>query len=143
MKVKDLVQSKSKAVVSMDGGKSVEDAIRLMHKKKISALVIVENKETVGIFTERDVVRCYVSKKEGTKFREIPVRDAMTTKMITAEEGDDVCDIMTLMVDRNIRHLPVVEKGRVIAMLSIRDIIQSQIGKFTTEVHSLKDYIIS
>jgi CBS domain-containing protein len=50
---------------------------------------------------------------------------------------------MTIMVDRNIRHLPVVEKGRVIAMLSIRDIIQSQIGKFTTEIHSLKDYIIS
>ena len=89
------------------------------------------------------MVRCYVSKKEGTRFREIQVRDAMTTKIITAEESDDICDVMTIMVDRNIRHLPVVEKGRVIAMLSIRDIIQSQIGKFTTEIHSLKDYIVS
>lgn len=143
MKVKNLVQTKSKAVVSIDAGKSVQDAVWLMHKKKISAVMVVENKKTVGIFTERDVVRCHVSKKEGTYIREIPVRDAMTTKLITAEENDDVCDVMTIMVDRNIRHLPVVDKGRVIAMLSIRDIIQSQIGKFTTEIDSLKDYIIS
>jgi IMP dehydrogenase len=143
MKVKNLVQTKSKAVVSIDAAKSVEEAIRLMHKKKISAVIVIDNKETAGIFTERDMVRCYVSKKEGTRFREIPVRDAMTTKLITAEEDDDICDVMTIMVDRNIRHLPVVEKGRVIAMLSIRDIIQSQVGKFTTEIHSLRDYIVS
>ena len=79
MKVKNLVQTKSKAVVSIDAAKSVEEAIRLMHKKKISAVIVIDNKETVGIFTERDMVRCYVSKKEGTRFREIPVRDAMTT----------------------------------------------------------------
>lgn len=143
MKVKNLVQTKSKAVVSIDADKSVEDAIRLMHKKKISAVMVVENKETVGIFTERDLVRCFVSKRQNTWIREIPVRDAMTTKLITAEQEDDICDVMTIMVDRNIRHLPVVEKGRVIAMLSIRDIIQSQIGKFTTEIDSLKDYIVS
>lgn len=143
MKVKNLVQTKSKAVVSIDADKSVEDAIRLMHKKKISAVMVVENKETVGIFTERDLVRCFVSKRQNTWIREIPVRDAMTTKLITAEQDDDICDVMTIMVDRNIRHLPVVEKGRVIAMLSIRDIIQSQIGKFTTEIDSLKDYIVS
>jgi IMP dehydrogenase len=143
MKVKNLVQTKSKAVVSIEAGKSVEEAIRLMHRKKVSALIVVDDKETVGIFTERDVVRCYVSKKEDTRFRQIPVRDAMTTKLVTAEQSDDVCDVMTIMVDKNIRHLPVMEKGRVIGMLSIRDIIQTQVGKFTTEIHTLKDYITS
>jgi len=141
MKVKNLVQTKSRPVVSIDAGKSVEEAIRLMHRKKISALMVVDNKETVGIFTERDLVRCYVSKKEGARFREIPVRDAMMSKLITAEADDEVCDVMTIMVDKNIRHLPVLENGRVIAMLSIRDIIQSQVGKFTTEIDFLKDYI--
>lgn len=143
MKVKNLVQTKSKAVVSIDADKSVEDAIRLMHKKKVSAVMVVDEKETVGIFTERDVVRCYVSKKEGARFRSIPVREAMTSKLLTAEGEDDVCDVMTIMVDRNIRHLPVVEQGRVVAMLSIRDIIQTQVGKFTSEIHSLRDYIVS
>lgn len=143
MKVKTLVQTKSKPVVSIDAGKSVEDAIRLMHRKKISALVVIKDQETVGIFTERDVVRCYVSKKEKVRFREIPVGEAMTTKLVTAEEGDEVCDVMTMMVDKNIRHLPVVEKGKVVAMLSIRDIIQTQVGKFTTEIDTLKDYITS
>ena len=143
MKVKNLVQTKSKAVVSIDAGKSVEEAIRLMHKKKISALIVLEGKETAGIFTERDVVRCYVAKKEGTRFRQIPVREAMTKKLLTAEGEDDVCDVMTMMVDKNIRHLPVVEQGRVIAMLSVRDIIQTQVGKFTSEIHSLRDYIVS
>jgi IMP dehydrogenase len=127
----------------MDGAKTVEDAIRLMNRKKISAVIIMEKKETVGIFTERDVVRCYVTRKHDRRFREIPVREAMTTKLIMAEENDDICDVMSIMVEKNIRHLPVVDKGKVIAMLSIRDIIQAQVGRFTSEIHHLKGYIIS
>ncbi len=140
MKVRNLMESKGTQVVSIEPEKSVDDAIMLMNANKISAIVVNEDGKTVGIFTERDVVRCYVS-KGGRKFREIPVSDAMTKNLIVAEQDDDISDIMCIMVEKNIRHLPVVDKGRVIGMLSIRDIIQAQVSKLNAEIHYLKDYI--
>jgi len=141
MKVASLLKDRSRKVVALDADATVEDAIRLMNKRKISALIVREKRATVGIFTERDVVRCYVAKDGKKKFREIALRDAMTTDLIVAEPGDDICDIMSIMVDKNIRHLPVVEEGKVIGMLSIRDIIQNQVKRLTSEIHHLKDYI--
>lgn len=143
MKVNDLMNSKGKAVVSIDAGTSVEDAILLMHNSKISAVIIKEQDKIAGIFTERDVVRAYIGKMD-RKFKEIPLREMMTTDIIVAELKDDLSDIMSVMVEKNIRHLPVVDegdKGKVIGMLSIRDIIQTQVKKITSELHYLRDYI--
>jgi len=100
----------------------VEDAIQLMHKKKISAVMIMEKNRPVGIFTERDVVRSYIA-KDGKKFRQIPLRDVMTKKLVVAGKNDNLGDIMAIMVQKNIRHLPVIENGKVVNMLSIRDVI--------------------
>ncbi|MDH4232832.1 MAG: CBS domain-containing protein [Nitrospirota bacterium] len=142
MKVKNLLKTKGKDVVSIDAGSSVEDAIRLMNDKKISALIVAENSNTVGLFTERDVVKCYVA-TSGKSFKDIAIKDAMTTNLIVAEQNDDISEIMCVMIEKNIRHLPVVEKARVIGMLSIRDIVQTQVSKLTSEIHYLKDYITS
>ena len=70
MQVSNILKSKKKKVISLDPHSSVEDAIHLMHKKKISAIMIMENERPVGIFTERDVVRSYI-KQNGKKFRQI------------------------------------------------------------------------
>lgn len=142
MKVKNLLDSKGKDVVSIDVKSSVEDAITQMNSRKISAILVTEGEKTVGLFTERDVVRCYMATR-GKSFREIIMKDAMTTNLIVAEQNDDVCEIMSVMIEKNIRHLPVVEKDKVIGMLSIRDIIQTQVHKLTSEIHYLKDYISS
>jgi len=141
MKVKNLLETKSKEVVSIDGSHSVEDVIRLMHSKKISAVMVITDGKPSGIFTERDVVRCYVSKNGKKKFREIPVTAAMTTDLIVAEQDHNISDIMSIMVEKNIRHLPVMDNGNVVGMLSIRDIIQTQVNKMASEIHHLKDYI--
>jgi IMP dehydrogenase len=122
MQVKSLLKSKNKKVLSLDPDSSVEDAIRLMHKKKISAVMILEKDRPVGIFTERDVVRSYIA-KDGKKFSQIPLRDVMTKKLIVAGENDNLGDIMAIMVKKNIRHLPVLGNGKVVNMLSIRDVI--------------------
>lgn len=140
MKVSNLWESRGKEVVSIDAGSSVEDAIRSMHGKKISAIVVTDQGNTAGIFTERDVVRCYIS-SDGKSFRDIRVREAMTTNLIVAELDDDLTNIMSVMVDKNIRHLPIVDQGKVIGMLSVRDIVQTQVDKMSTEIHYLKDYI--
>lgn len=140
MKVKELLETKGKEVFSMDASATVEDAIHFMANKKISAIIVTENDATAGIFTERDVVRCYIA-KGGRKFREIAVKEGMTANLMVAELGDDLNNVMSVMVEKNIRHLPVVDKGKVIGMLSIRDIVLSQVHNMTTEIHYLKDYI--
>jgi CBS domain-containing protein len=140
MKVKELLESKGKEVISMDASNTVEDAIRIMNNKKISAIMIMENNKPVGIFTERDVVRCYIA-SEGKSFKETSVQDGMTRNLMVAELDDEVNNVMSVMVEKNIRHLPVVDKGNVMGMLSIRDIILAHVGRITAEIHYLKDYI--
>jgi len=142
VKVKNLLDSKGKDVVSIDVSSSVEDAIRQMNSRKISAILVTEGEKTVGLFTERDVVRCYMA-TNGKSFKEVIMKDAMTANLIVAEQNDDVSEIMSVMIEKNIRHLPVVEKDKVIGMLSIRDIVQTQVHKLTSEIHYLKDYISS
>jgi CBS domain-containing protein len=140
MKVKQLLESKGKNVVSIEVDRSVEDALREMGSKKISALMVTDQARSIGIFTERDVVKCYLM-FEGKSFNNITLKDAMTTNLVVAQMDDELNDIMAVMVEKNIRHLPVVEGGNVIGMLSIRDVIQTQVGKLTSEIHYLKDYI--
>jgi len=140
MKVKELLDAKGKNVVSIDAARSVEDALKEMGTKKISAMMVTDNARSVGIFTERDVVKCYLS-SDGKSFKNIILKDAMTSNLIVAEMNDDLNNIMSVMVEKNIRHLPVVESGKVIGMLSIRDIIQTQVKKLTSDLHYLRDYI--
>ena len=139
MKVRDLLDSKGKDIVSIDVNSSVDDAIRSMNARKISAIMVTEQGKTVGIFTERDVVRSYILGRKS--FKDAKVRDAMVTNLIVAVPDDELADISSIMVEKNIRHLPVLDNGRVIGMLSIRDIIQTQVKKLTADLHYLRDYI--
>ena len=140
MKVRQLLGIKGREVVITEAENTVEDAIRSMHLRKISALVVADHGRPVGIFTERDVLRCYVA-TDGKNFKDIHLRDAMTANLVVAELDDELSEIMAVLINRNIRHLPVVDGGALIGMLSVRDIIQSQVQKLTSEIHYLKDYI--
>jgi len=142
MKVRQLLGSKGREVVTSEAANTVEDAIHSMQGRQISALVITDHGRPVGIFTERDVLRAYIG-GAGKGFREIVLKDVMTTNLVVAELEDDLSAIMAVMTDRNIRHLPVVDRGALIGMLSVRDVIQSQVQKLTSEIHYLKDYIAS
>ena len=140
MKVSDLLFTKGGDVVSMEKDSTVEDAIRSMHSRKISAILVTENGKPVGIFTERDVLRSYIN--TGAKpFNAILLKDAMTADLIVAQPQDELTNISAVMIQKNIRHLPVSEKGKIVGMLSIRDVIQSQIGSLTEEIHYLKDFL--
>ncbi|MBI5213244.1 MAG: CBS domain-containing protein [Nitrospirae bacterium] len=140
MKVADIIDAKGKEVVSIDAHSSVEDAIRLMDSSGISALIVTEKGSTAGIFTERDVVRCYLA-SEGKSFKEMPLKDSITPDLIVAEMENDLSEIMSIMVEKNIRHIPVIVKEKIIGMLSSRDIIQIHVNKMATEIHYLRDYI--
>ncbi|MDA8324792.1 MAG: CBS domain-containing protein [Nitrospiraceae bacterium] len=142
MTVKELLEAKGKDVVSIASGNSVEDAIRSMNARHIGSLVVTEDGKPVGIFTERDIVRCYVN-TNGSPFNSVRLKDAMTSDLIVAEPDEELCDVMSVMIQKGIRHLPVSGNGKVVGMLSIGDVVQSQIGNLHAEIHHLKDYIIS
>ena len=140
MKVRDLLKSKGKDIVSIEANSSVEDAIKSMHGQKISAIMAIDQGKTVGIFTERDVVRCYLA-TNGKSFKDIKVKEAMVHNLIVAVPDDEIQDIAAIMIEKNIRHLPVFDNNNVVGMLSIRDIMQTHVKKLTSEIHYLKDYI--
>jgi CBS domain-containing protein len=122
MRVKNLLETKENEIISLGGNNSVEDAIRLMHSKKISALMIMNDGNPSGIFTERDVVRAYIA-KDGKKFREMKLNDVMTRNLIVAQPEDLVGDVLAIMLQKSIRHMPVVQNGKMVGMLSIRDVV--------------------
>lgn len=140
MKVKDLLALKGREVISMELDTTVESAVKTMSNRQISAILVTTSGKPIGIFTERDVLRCYI-KTYGKPFGEVLIKEAMTTDLIVAEPEEELDNIMGIMIEKNIRHLPVVEKERVIGMLSIRDILKTQISNMQTEIHYMKDYI--
>ena len=140
MKLHALLREKSRSLHTIAGHRSVDDAVDLMAEKKVSALIIMENDQPVGIFAERDVYRYYLRDK-ATALSEISLQNAMTAKLIVAQPEDDVGRVMAMMIKADIRHLPVIENETIVGMLALNDLIEHQINSLTDEIHQLKDYI--
>jgi CBS domain-containing protein len=139
MIVKDLLESKGKEIISLEGDNTVQGAIKIMTGRNVSAVIVTRNAQPVGIFTERDVLRAYT--QGGTQFDAMTLERVMTADLIVAEPNEDLCQVMTVMIEKGIRHMPVAEQGRLIGMLSIRDVVRTQVGSIQAEIHHLKDYV--
>jgi IMP dehydrogenase len=138
--VKEILEPSSKTIITISRDQSVADAISQMVEHEVGALIVVEDDKPVGMFTERDVLKCWTRKGE-KHFKDIKVAEVMTVNMIIAEQDDDLCYVTTIMIKNRIRHLPVLEKSKIIAMLSIRDVVKAQVTDLRAENHYLKDYI--
>lgn len=90
------------------------------------------------MFTERDVLKCWTAKQD---FKEVPVREVMSRDLLIAELEDDLSYAMSIMIQNKVRHMPVLDRGRVVSVLSIRDVVKAQVSNLQAEVHYLKDYI--
>jgi len=138
--IQDVLDQECKPAVLMDSGLSVEDAISLMTEKEASAVVVTEDERPVGIFTERDVLLSYV--RSGKRpFSEIGLGRAMTNKVIVARPEDEVDATISLMIQTGIRHMPVIEEGRIISMIHICDLVHYQVGTLSTDLHYLEEYV--
>ena len=111
-----------------------------MTVNKVSALIVTENKQPIGIFAERDVFRSYLRDKTGA-FSQIKLKDAMTNKLIVAHPADDISSVMAMMMKADIKHIPVIEEKKIIGILTLNDLIGHQIDTLTDEIHHLRDYI--
>ena len=99
---------------------SAADAIRRMLSSGIGSVIVIEDNAPVGMFTERDVLRLA---GEGTDFETIPVRRAMTGRPLTIAADDDILAASQMMAERKLRHLPVVEDGNLVGIVSMRDVL--------------------
>ena len=139
MKIRDLIRDKGLEFIAVDSNATVDIAINKMVDRNIGAILVMEEGKLAGLFTERDVLRCWATK--GENFCRIPIKDVMTKDLVIAEPDDEVNYAMTIMINKKIRHLPVIEKGKIISVVSIRDMVKAQVSNLQAEVHYLKDYI--
>jgi signal-transduction protein with cAMP-binding, CBS, and nucleotidyltransferase domain len=140
MRVQDVMKKKRRVVHTIPAQRTVEDAIVQMTVDQTSALIVMDGRTPVGIFTERDVLRCHVAWRHRL-FREMPLSEAMTDNLIVAQPEDLVSSAMAMMIKADIRHLPVVEDRRIVSMLTISDLVKHHVGELTAELHYLQEYI--
>lgn len=137
--VQHLLDAKGRSVISIPPESTVLDAIKLMAAKGIGALVVMSGEELRGIVSERDYARKVILK--GRASDTTPILDIMTSKVITTSPDATVDSCMKLMTDKKCRHLPVVEDGKVVAMVSIGDLVQAIIADQKEEIQQLEQYI--
>ena len=138
--VKHLLDAKGRNVISISPAASVFDAIKIMADESIGSLVVMdEHDKLVGIVTERDYARKVIVK--GRSSHDTPVEEIMTADVMTASSAHTVKSCMELMTEKKLRHLPVVENDKVIAMVSIGDLVQAIIADQQEEIEQLEQYI--
>lgn len=137
--VQHLLDAKGRTIISVQRDASVLDAIKLMADKGIGALVVVDDGELTGIVTERDYARKVIIK--GRASDSTPVADIMTVDVITASSQQTVNECMEMMTARKCRHLPVVDEGELVGIISIGDLVQAIIADQQEEIEQLEHYI--
>ncbi len=144
MKIDDILAVKGNAVCSISPDATLQDVVMTLIERRIGSLVVVRRDETgneqlAGIITDRDIL--YSSATGHRPLAEIKVGEVMTTQLITGSPGDEVEQVMGLMTDRRIRHLPVLSEGRLAGIISIGDVVKAQYDRLAVENRFLRDYI--
>jgi CBS domain-containing protein len=137
--VKQLLDIKQAIVISVPENISVLDALKVMTEKNISAVLVMEDEQLRGIFTERDYARKIIL--QGKSSKDTLIKEAMTANPITIKFSDSIDYCMELMTDKHIRHLPVVENGEVKGMVSIGDVVKFIIADQKQTISQLESYI--
>ncbi|HZF25023.1 MAG TPA: CBS domain-containing protein [Steroidobacteraceae bacterium] len=139
--VKHLLEQKDSQVHATEPEAPVLEAIRLMAEKHVGALLVMRGAELVGIVSERDYARKVILL--GRSSADTPVRQIMSSPVKTVTLTNSVHDCMQMMTEQRIRHLPVVEKGRVVGVVSIGDLVKAVIEEQQQQIEQLERYISS
>jgi CBS domain-containing protein len=140
LEVLALLKDKARRVYTIASSQTVEDAICLMAGRKVRALLVTENDQPAGIFSEEDLFRSLLEKKTAA-FSEIKLETAMTRKLLLAKPQDPITTVLDKMVAADINYLPVIEEKKIIGILTLKDMLKHQIDALIDEIHQLKDYI--
>lgn len=139
--VRQLLEQKGHNVWTIGPDASVYDAVALMAEKEIGSLAVMQDGKLVGLITERDYARKVILK--GRVSKETPVHGIMTTRVIYARPDQTVEECMAVITDQRVRHLPVMENGHLIGLISIGDLVKAIIDEQKFIIDQLVHYITS
>jgi CBS domain-containing protein len=139
--VRTLLERKGRAIFSVAPPAAILDAIRLMAEHHVGALLVMRGAALEGIVSERDYARKVILR--GRSSADTPVTDIMSSPVLTVSLETSVQQCMQLMTDRHVRHLPVVDGGRVVGMVSIGDLVKAVIAEQQAQIEQLESYIHS
>ena len=140
-KVEDVLKVKGAQVWSIAPEASVLEGLKLMAEKDVGALLVMSNGQPVGIFSERDYARKVILL--GLASKDTPVSAVLTRKVLCVSPERTIHECMALMTDKHIRHLPVLDNGRVVGMVSIGDIVKALISQQKFIIRQLENYIVA
>jgi CBS domain-containing protein len=140
-RVAEILDEKGKDVLRIEADATVFEAVRRMVERNVGSLLVTEGGEIAGIVTERDYLRRVTL--EGRSDRDIAVREIMSSPLVVATPETTIDECMAIMTDRRIRHLPVVEGGEVVGLVSIGDLVKFKSKQQSFELQYLTDYITS
>ena len=137
--VRHLLQSKNNRVWSVSPQATIYEALEMMASKNIGAVLVLEGDKIVGIFTERDYARKVILK--GKTSKTATVGELMTTEVLYVAPDDTIENCMALMTDKRARHLPVMENGELLGVVSIGDVVKAIISDREFMIRELERYI--
>ncbi len=139
MIVARILKDKGRNVVTASPDTPMEEVVRTLVDNRIGALVILENDSLVGIISERDIVRALSS--HGAAIMQEPASKHMTRNVITCTEQDTVHHLKEEMTEHRFRHIPVVEDGKLVGIVSIGDVVKLRLAVIEMEAESMREYI--
>ena len=135
MTIAAILGDKGREVVSATPGMTVGDAVKLLHDRRIGAVPVIGDGRVIGVFSERDVI------ERGADALDSPVTEAMSAPAITAGPDQPVLTALSIMTQRRVRHLPVVDGGAVVGIVSIGDLVKHRIDRIEADAAAMRDYI--
>jgi CBS domain-containing protein len=142
MTVKAIVSGKSPDVITIEPTASIDAAVKILAEHRIGAVIVTgPDQHVAGILSERDIVRSLAER--GPSVLAEQVGQVMTRKVVTCSESETVANIMERMTAGKFRHVPVVERGRLIGVVSIGDVVKYRLGEIERESSALREYILT
>lgn len=139
MRVSEIINRKGSDVVTLPPSATISDLVRLLADRRIGAVVVVEPQGLAGIVSERDIVRFV---KESGNLSD-PVAHIMTSDVTSCHPNDDIAELARIMTAKRIRHVPVLDQGRLVAIISIGDVVKGRLDELEAEREHLENYIRS
>jgi CBS domain-containing protein len=140
--IEHILYGKGRDVATIGPDASVAEAVALLREQNVGALVVVDDESRIaGILSERDIVRAL--NERGTGVLEQRVDQVMTRKVFTCSESDTVAQIMEQMTAGKFRHVPVVDQGRLVGIISIGDVVKYRLHEIESESNALREYILT
>ena len=140
MQVSQILDTKGREVITISAQASVAEALRVLWLEGIGALVVTdENGKVAGMISERDIIKGLAS--QGTDLLDQTVKDRMETSVVTCTPETWVEELMNEMTERRIRHLPVVDSGRLVGIVSIGDVVKNRLQELENETTTLRGYL--